>query len=282
MREAGNTGRGDGRRIRAKKSLGQNFLTSKRALATIVEAARIAPTNTVLEIGPGKGALTSALLASLGPAGRVIAVEKDDELIPYLQELFAAEIAGSRLTLIHGDILELGPEQLPLSSASGSTQPYTLVANIPYYITGALIRLFLSGARQPSRAVLMLQKEVARRIVARDEKESLLSLSVKAYGTPKYIDTVKAIHFKPKPNVDSAILLIDNISKDFFAVCSEEKFFTVLKAGFAHKRKLLSRNLESSFDRAAIASAFAACNISEQARAEDIALATWKCLAEKL
>ncbi len=242
----------------------------------IADVAQINPEEAVLEIGPGKGALTSKLLEKIAEGGTVVAVEKDDLLIPILQETFKKEIAGGKLRLIHGDILEMTPEALDLPAS------YKLVANIPYYITGAILRMFLSSQNPPSNMVLMLQKEVARRIVARDGKESLLSLSVKAYGTPRYIDTVKAMYFSPKPNVDSAILLIENISKNFFHSFSEEKFFDVIKAGFAHKRKILARNLESNFEKGKIARAFTECDLSIKSRAEDISLAQWSALTEKL
>ncbi len=259
--------------MRPKKSLGQNFLKSKRALALIADVAQIEPTDTVLEIGPGKGALTAKLLEKVG---RLIAVEKDDLLVPYLENLFAKEISLGKFHLIHADILETSVEKISLPTK------YKLVANIPYYITGALLRMFLSEKTPPTLMVLMLQKEVAKRIVARDKKESLLSLSVKAYGTPKYIETVKAMHFTPKPNVDSAILLIENISKNFFNKFTEEKFFSVIKAGFAHKRKMLVRNLESEFEKKKISETFSICNIDPKARAEDITIEEWGCLAEKL
>lgn len=261
----------------AKKSLGQNFLKSGKYLRLIVDVAQIDQNETVLEIGPGKGALTAKLLEKVKEKdGKVIAVEKDDLLIPFLQDLFKKEISQKRLRLIHGDILDMAPEALDLPSS------YKLVANIPYYITGAILRMFLSSQNPPNTMVLMLQKEVARRIIARDGKESLLSLSVKAYGTPRYVDTVKAMYFSPKPNVDSAILLIENISKNFFHTFSEEKFFDVIKAGFAHKRKILARNLESAFQKEKIATTFSESGLDAKSRAEDITLEQWKVLAEKL
>ena len=119
---------------------------------------------------------------------------------------------------------------------------YKVIANIPYYITGLIFRKFLSGNIQPKKLVIMVQKEIADRIIARDGKESLLSLSVKAYGTVKKIMKVEKENFSPKPKVDSAILLVDNISRVFFKEISEEKFFKVIKTGFAHKRKLLKKN----------------------------------------
>ena len=132
--------------------------------------------------------------------------------------------------------------------------------------------------------VLMLQKEVAKRIVARDSKESLLSISVKAYGEPKYIETIKRGSFYPIPNVDSAILLINNISKEFFSVANQEKeFFNILRAGFAHKRKFLINNLEAWLpSKEKLQKAFEFCEISPKARAEDIKPEDWRCLAEKI
>jgi 16S rRNA (adenine1518-N6/adenine1519-N6)-dimethyltransferase len=171
---------------KAKKSLGQNFLKSAQALSTIVRASRLAPTDTVLEVGPGKGVLTKELLKQ----SKVIAVEKDRELISHLKETFRDHCDSGKLRLIEGDILEMSPQDLNLNNHS-----FKIVANLPYYITGQFLRQWLSGDIQPSHMTLMLQKEVAKRIVAHDGKESILSISVKAYGTPRYIETVKAKYF---------------------------------------------------------------------------------------
>ena len=265
----------------AKKSLGQNFLRSKSALQKIVEAADLKPEDVVLEVGPGEGILTEALLKS---AGKVIAVEKDDRLIPLLQEKFASEISVGKFELIHADILdiELTTNNLQLTTRQNffkknlGGQAYKLIANIPYYITGQLLRKFLESDFQPSRMVLLLQKEVAKRIVASDNKESILSISVKAYGTPKYIDTVKAECFTPKPKVDSAILLVENISKSFFTSnnLDEKKFFEVLKKGFKSKRKILVGNLGISNDPN-LEKIMSDCGITKNTRAEDITLEQW-------
>ena len=246
----------------AKKSLGQNFLRSKKILNDIVEAGKVVPGETVLEAGPGEGTLTEAILAT---GTKVVAVEKDRRLIPLLQTKFAREIQSGMLTITEGDILDFDPSVL-------ETTNYKLIANIPYYITGQFLRKFLEAEHQPKTMVILVQKEVAERIVARDGKESLLSISVKAYGTPRYVETVKAGNFSPAPNVDSAILAIENISKKFFTGISEKEFFTILKAGFAHKRKMLAGNLDITKDQ------LATCDILGNARAEELSLEQWKCL----
>ena len=195
-------------KIVAKKSLGQNFLKSKKALFAMIEAGKVSAGDIVLEIGPGQGALTEKLLET---GADVIAIEKDDRLIAILEEKFAEAIQDGALRLVHADVLEEDIAALGLKN-----NKYKLIANIPYYITGQIFRKFLSGNIQPSKLVMMVQKEIADRIIARDGKESLLSLSVKAYGTPKKIMKVEKENFSPQPKVDSAILLVDNISKDFF------------------------------------------------------------------
>jgi len=257
--------------MQAKKSLGQNFLKSKSAVGDIIKAGELSSADTVLEIGPGKGVLTEALLAA---AGKVIAVEKDDRLIEVLNEKFATEIKEGRLQIIHDDALEV---HITLDS-------YKLIANIPYYITGILIRKFLESENQPEKMVLMVQKEVADRIVARDGKESILSLSVKAYGNPTYIKKVPARYFSPAPKVDSAVLLIDKISKKFFIENNvpEERFFTIVKTAFAHKRKLAMRNLESTFSKEKIERSFLIANIEKTIRAEKIPLEKWFSICKTL
>jgi len=272
---------------KAKKALGQNFLKSQKALYDIVSAGEIADDDIILEIGPGKGALTEKLLEK---AGQMIAIEKDAELIKFLKEKFTNEIKTGKLKLILGDILKISnfefliSKQIPNSKFKG----YKLIANIPYYITGAIFKKFLQEEKmQPERMVLLVQKEVAQRIVGKGpstklgvNKESILSISVKAYGQPVYIETVKKRYFSPAPKVDSAILLIKNISKKLFTdnQISEEKFFELVKAGFAHKRKVLSSNLKPRLGSEA-PKWLEECEIKEKARAEDLGLKDWLCLA---
>lgn len=254
----------------AKKSLGQNFLMHRQTAERIADAADIAG-KTVLEIGPGTGMLTRALLTR---ASRVIAVEADDELIPKLREEFAHELETGSLELIHADIRSFDPSVIG--------EPYALVANIPYYITGELFRKFLTANAKPTSMTFLVQKEVAVRI-ARAKKESLLSLSVKVYGVPVYRFTVPRGAFKPAPNVDSAVLSITDIRSDAFASpTKEERFFEVIRAGFAHKRKLLARNLESVASPDAVHHAFTEAGLAPKARAEDLTLTTWRMVADLL
>lgn len=263
----------------AKKSLGQNFLKSKAALRAMIEAAKIDNADktktTILEIGPGKGALTEALLEQ---NTQVVAIEKDDRLIDLLQEKFKEAIATKRLRLLNDDALLFDPSTL----ISPQNTTYKIVANIPYYITGQFFKHYLTNTNQPESIVVMVQKEVAHRIVARDNKESLLSLSIKCYGTPQVVMKVQKKYFSPAPKVDSAIVAVEKISRNFFDSITEEQFFNLIKAGFVHKRKVLISNLETIIDREKIQSAFTELNISEKTRAEDLTLIDWKNIATEL
>ena len=272
-----------------KKSLGQNFLKSEKIAEEIVSAGEVCPDDIVLEVGPGKGILTEKLLEK---AKKVIAVEKDEELVYFLSQKFSEEIKNEKLELISGDILHL-EAKLP--------SEYKIIANIPYYITSHLLRTFLESDCQPSLMVLMIQKEVAERIVGAKRKakrnfsrftlprsgvgsdasqnfalpfskESLLSISVKAYGCPEIIRYAPAGYFSPAPKVDSAVIKISGISKKFFQDIGEKKFFETVKKGFSQKRKMLINNLKAQKDD------FTACNIGEKARAENLSLEQWKCL----
>ncbi len=255
---------------RAKKSLGQNFLMHRQTAERIALAANI-DGKTVLEIGPGTGMLTRALLAR---AKRVIAIEADTELVQKLQEEFALEIASGALHLIHGDAREFDPSSIG--------EPYALVANIPYYITGELFRKFLTARAKPVSMTFLVQKEVAVRI-ARSKKESLLSLSVKAFGTPVIEFPVPKGAFVPAPKVDSAVLSVRDIRADAFASPEEEnRFFEVLRAGFAHKRKLLAGNLTALATAGKVKEALHESAIPEKARAEDLPLASWQALVRAL
>jgi 16S rRNA (adenine1518-N6/adenine1519-N6)-dimethyltransferase len=261
--------------MQAKKSLGQNFLMHFQTAERIAVAAKLPPSATVLEIGPGTGMLTRALLSR---AERVIALEADPELVSHLEEGFSTEILNGKLSLFHKDV-----RTFDSSTISGE---YHLVANIPYYITGEIFRQFLAARHKPSSMTVLVQKEVAERIArqkGKSPKESLLSLSIKAYGTPSYCFTVPRGAFEPAPKVDSAVLTIQGISgASFGTAAEEERFFEALRAGFAHKRKLLARNLMERFTTASVEAGFTAANVPLQARAEDLSLAPWITLARVL
>ncbi len=258
--------------MKAKKSLGQHFLRSERALNKIIEAGQIQPGETILEIGPGQGVLTERLLAS---HAHVIAVEKDDELHHFLENKFEAEIKSEQLTLVHDDILNFEPTNYKLEAGR-----YKLVANIPYNITGAILEKFLSHKEQPKQIVLLVQDEVAKRIVARDGKESILSLSVKAYGEPRYVEKVLAGSFAPAPQVNSAIISIESVSTQFFqgknGPIDEKVFFSLIKAGFRSKRKKLISNLAILIGKDKAQKAFQELSLDENLRAEDLPLSGWR------
>jgi 16S rRNA (adenine1518-N6/adenine1519-N6)-dimethyltransferase len=252
-----------------KKSLGQHFLHAPHYLSLIADTAHIAAGERVLEIGPGEGALTSELLAR---GAKVTAIEKDSRLIPVLKKKFAKEIKKGAFSLFEGDALELSLSDVKIRGK------YKVVANIPYYITGLLIRKFLSEKKPAASLTLLVQKEVAQRI-ARDKKESILSLSVKVYGDPSYVKTVPRGAFVPPPSVDSAILHVANVShKNLKDAAAEAKFFALLKAGFGQKRKFLKRNLQKLLG-ANTSAIFQQANVADNARAEDLSLSQWLALA---
>jgi len=261
---------------KAKKNLGQNFLKSQEALRTMCSIGDVNDKDIILEIGPGKGALTEKLLEK---AKKVIAIEKDNELFEFLKEKFEKEIKSGKLEIINGDILKFDSKNLKTSHSE-----YKIIANIPYNITGAIFKKFLSCDDQPERMVLLVQKEVAERIVSRDGKESILSLSVKAYGTPKYIMKVHKRFFNPEPKVDSAIIAITSISKaNFKKNIDEERFFNIIKASFAHKRKVLRKNLETGgINLTDIDSIFEKLKINPMTRAEDIKIEKWMEISNNL
>lgn len=292
----------------AKKSLGQNFLKSEKALSDIVQAGDIQPNDTIIEIGPGEGALTKRIL-DMKPK-KLIIVEKDDRLIPILEEKFRESIDSGVLNIIHGDIIELlegefgdnvDNKGIKLSS------PYKVIANIPYYITGLIIRRIFEQKVLPSKIVLLVQKEVADRIVARGEngkmaegdtqngaKESLLSLSVKIYGTPKRVSVVPKGAFVPAPTVDSAVILINDIARKI-PQDKETAFFELLHAAFSHKRKRLAKNLssfktpnvtgsaaDSTLSQTVIDQALEDLKIDKNTRAEDLSVEKYIQLLNRL
>lgn len=256
----------------AKKSLGQHFLNSEGVLIKMADSCNHLGVTHVVEIGPGKGALTRKLLSRYT---KVIAIEKDQRMVTFLHETFSSYIETGVLTILEDDILNLDVGSL-------TNEPYVVIANIPYYITGAITEHVLTSRHVPKAISFLIQKEVADRIVARDSKHSILSLSVHSYGVPKIIAKVPRGAFVPPPKVESAIIIIDRISKDFFISFTEEQFFTVVRAGFAHKRKLLIRNLEEICDRVILEDIFSVLKLSPKIRAESVSTETWQKLVMSL
>ncbi len=222
-----------------KKSLGQNFLKSERALREIIEASDIQNTDIILEIGPGEGVLTEGLLQK-NPA-KLIVVEKDDRLIPILEEKFKEPLVSGKIDLLHADILDVFEKGLGISEGQ-----FKVIANIPYYITGLIMRNIFSLSHLPERVVLLVQKEVADRITDQ-KKNNILQASTTLYGKTRRVSVVPRGAFVPAPNVDSAIICIYNIEKPVSQEF-EDTYFTIIKAAFAHKRKKASKNLDGVLD----------------------------------
>lgn len=273
-------------KISAKKSLGQNFLHSKSALLQMCSASNVQKGDFVIEIGPGKGALTQILLET---GATVLAIEKDDRLIPYLNETFADFIKKGSLILVHDDALTLEIQKsagknlvITQNTKNRFDKNYKIIANIPYYITGALLRICLEQKIKPENITFLVQKEVADRIVANDGKNSLLSLSVQFYGKAKKIMNVPNKSFRPIPKVHSAII---NVRIDSANANQKDsaKFFDLIHRGFAHKRKTLRKNLvDSGLPKDVIEKAFINLNIDEKARAEDINFEKWILLCKEV
>ena len=249
-----------------KKSLGQNFLKSKGVVADIISAAKIKRGDFVLEVGPGQGFLTEDLIEA---SGNVLSIEKDHRLIEILENKFREYIEKNEVNIGEDDILDFDINQI--------RGEYKLVANIPYYITGQIIKKFLTASKKPISMTLMVQKEVAERIVARDGKESVLSLSVRLFGEPKYVGTVKKEKFSPSPKVDSAVLHIQNIEQRYFQRKEQEAlFFEIVKKAFNQKRKKIGNTLkqyEISLNRA---------EIDKNKRPENLNIEEWVSLIKEI
>lgn len=256
-----------------KKSLGQHFLNSEYVPKQMCDAGAVSDGDIVLEIGPGTGVLTKEIL---GRGAKVIAVEADVRAIESLQETFAAEITSGQLTIYHHDARKLDMAMFGLLD-----QQFKVVANIPYYISGLLFRQCLESDIQPTDLVFLVQKEVAERI-ARDQKESILSMSVKVFGDPSYICTVKRGHFTPPPAVDSAVVAVHNINKSRLQGIETKNFFELLHAAFGQKRKQLAGNWRQYFDKTLVSDTLVAMQLDPKIRAEDLKVSEFVELITKL
>ncbi|MBX4211581.1 MAG: 16S rRNA (adenine(1518)-N(6)/adenine(1519)-N(6))-dimethyltransferase RsmA [Candidatus Yanofskybacteria bacterium] len=248
--------------IKAKKSLGQNFLVNQGIIQKIIDAAELKEEDTVLEIGPGTGLLTQVLVKH---ARTVIAVEKDASLIHILREQF------KEAEIIEADVLNFIPK-LPSRS-------YKVVGNIPYYLTSHLLRLVLEQWPTPERIIFMIQKEVAQRIMAKPPRMNLLALSVQYYSQPTVVARVSRGSFRPMPDVDSAVIKL--MPRNILA---NPKLFNLIRAGFAQKRKILSSNLadHTGKTKEELQTILQELKIPEKSRAENLALEQWQELSKKI
>lgn len=254
--------------LQPKKSLGQNFLVDPNGLEKVMLAAGIGPNDAVLEIGAGLGSLT-VLLAQT--AGQVVAVEIDRSLLPPLTQALSAY---GNVRIVEGDILKLPLEELIPGEG------YLVVANIPYYISSAILRRLLGAETRPERMTLTMQQEVAERICARDGKLSLLALSVQVFGAPKIEARIPAGCFYPVPDVDSAVLSLALYPQPLIALEDMDDFFRLARAGFSQKRKTLRNALSAglALPAAEIEKLLRAAGIDPQRRAETLSIPEWKRL----
>ncbi len=266
--------------IQPKKGLGQNFLADRHHLEKIANCAELSPTDTVLEIGPGLGALSVLLTAT---AKDVVAVEID----PAMVDILKIELADRpNFYIVQANILDVDPADV-LSTYLPDFSPddtYHIVANLPYYITSAIIQHLLEAPHPPQRLVITVQKEVAQRIVAEPGQMSVLAVSVQFYGQPKLCHTIPANAFVPPPKVDSAVLRIDRYQHPPVIVTDPASYFRVVKAGFSQKRKQLKNSLAAGLGkpRTEIVALMAATGIDPARRPQTLSLDEWAALAEVL
>ncbi len=258
-------------RIRAKKSLGQNFLTDPHFLRKIVEAAKVGPHDQVIEIGPGLGHLTRELASR---AGRLLVIELDDRLVPLLREEFGGK---AHIEIVHGDALRFDYDALPGS--------WKVVANLPYYISTPLIQRLIASRSRFTTLTLMLQKEVAGRIAAPPggKEYGFLSVLVQYSATARIEFIVPAGAFTPRPKVDSAVVTLALRDRPEHAVQDESLFLQLIKAAFAQRRKTLRNALQSlPYPRAVLAEAGDATGIDLGRRAETLSVTEFGRLADYL
>lgn len=254
--------------LRPHKGLGQNFLSDDTVLSGIADAAGIPEHAAALEVGPGLGSLTRHLAER---AERVTAVELDKDLVPVLRKEFAD---CPNVEIVQGDILEFRPDEYFTDG------DYYVAANIPYYITSAVIRHLLEGKARPKRLALTVQKEVAERICAAPGKLSLLALSVQVYGKADMPMIIPAAAFYPEPNVDSAVVRIELYDEPLIPQEQMDDFFALAKAGFGQKRKTLRNSLSSNLhiSGAEAESKLLRAGIDPMRRAETLTIEEWKRL----
>jgi 16S rRNA (adenine1518-N6/adenine1519-N6)-dimethyltransferase len=264
--------------LRPRKELGQHFLTDQRALVRIVAAAELTSEDVVIEVGAGLGALTHPLAQA---AGRVIAVELDRGLIPALSQRLAHE---PEVTVVQGDILQFSTVDLLARADLPPHTPYVVVGNLPYSITSAILRHFLEMDPRPQRLVVTVQREVAGRITARPGKMSLLSVSVQLYGRPQIALRLKPGAFYPPPEVFSAVVRVDCYDDLPLPIEDPGRFFRIVRAGFAQRRKQLHNSLtaELALPGGQVRDILQRVGIDPRRRAQTLSLEEWGALYQAL
>ncbi|MBF6613668.1 MAG: ribosomal RNA small subunit methyltransferase A [Chloroflexi bacterium] len=262
-----------------RKSLGQHFLTNRSITARIVDVAQLKAGDCVVEVGPGLGILTEELAGKLSAlsGGKIIAIELDDKLLPLLRERFAAM---PQVSFIHADVLKTTPGAL---TGGG---PYKVVANLPYYITSAVLRHFLEADVKPASLTVMVQREVAERMAAKPPDMSLLAVGVQLYGKPKVLFRVPPGAFNPPPKVESAVVQIEvySLAERPVVPLSDKDFFKVAQAGFSQKRKQVANTLSSGLHlgKADVIVGLKAAGIEPTRRAETLTIAEWAAVEKTL
>ncbi|MFA5722205.1 MAG: 16S rRNA (adenine(1518)-N(6)/adenine(1519)-N(6))-dimethyltransferase RsmA [Candidatus Paceibacterota bacterium] len=255
-----------------QKRLGQVFLKDQGIIKKIIQAGEIKPKDQILEIGPGKGILTQALIET---EADIVAIEKDRELIGFLKNKFKNHL---NLKIVYGDIRDFFKKD----EDRKLKRNYKVIGNIPYYLTSHLIQLLLESENQPQDIILMIQKEVAQRIVEQPPKMNLLAASIQFYAKSGIICYVSKNSFSPKPKIDSAVIKITPIkTKENTNKILVKKFFTMIKAGFKQPRKLLINNLSNNLkiEKENIKKAYQSLNISLDSRAQDLSINKWISLS---
>lgn len=252
-----------------KKELGQHWLTDRFILGEIADAAGINADDTVLEIGPGLGTLTSELL---GRAKNVVAVEFDKDLARKLPGQFP----GKNLEVIHEDILQFDLATLP--------KGYVVVANVPYYITSKIVQKLMTAVNKPRITVLLVQKEVAERIAASPGDMSILAISAQVYAEAELGIEVPREFFVPPPEVDSQVVILKTRTQPLVVPEQEKMFFRLVKAGFSARRKKLRSSLAAGLakNKDEVEQLLERAGISPDLRAQDISIIEWKRTVDTL
>lgn len=251
------------------KSLGQHWLKDREVLQHIADCADITQDDTVLEIGPGLGTLTSVLLSR---AQKVVAVEFDSKLAQKLP----AQFPGKNLEVINQDILSFDLSTLP--------KDYKVVANVPYYITSKIIQALMTSTNKPSTTVLLIQKEVAERLAAKVGDMSILAISAQVYANVSLGDVVSAELFTPPPKVDSQVVILKTRPESVVPEADQKDFFRVVKAGFSAKRKKILSSLSGGLgmNKEDTRILLVKCHINPDLRAQDLSIEQWKDLGENV